>query len=191
MRSAACHSRAQQRNCQGAFVNTRPSERNRCLTPRCQTHFRPDVSALWRHSGALAQAADLSRGMLWRAPGSALLLVMGLLRRAVGWLVPPSAPTDQVSVAFADNEPQAEMMSQLLRREGIACNYQDVPSVQNVAGFRVWVTGAWNPTSRREIIVNVSDATQAKQVLSGGGHPHHEHPRRPARRRRLRSQRKG
>src|SRR5882757_1047982 len=115
--------------------------------------------------------------MLWRAPVSVLLVVMGLLRRVVARLVPPSAPPDQVSVAFADNEPQAEMMSQLLHRERIACNYQDVPSVQNVAGLRVWVTGASNPTSRREIIVNASDAARAKQVLGADGHPHHEHPR--------------
>ena len=90
-------------------------------------------------------------------------------------------------MAFADNEFQAEMMSQLLQREGIACTYQDLPGVQNVGGLRVWVTGPW-PTSRREIIVNAADAARATQVLRTDGQPHHEHPRKPARQR-LRSKR--
>jgi hypothetical protein len=79
-------------------------------------------------------------------------------------------------VAVAENEPHADMMSQLLRREGIPSNYQSVHGV----GF--WAP--WNPTGPREVIVNAEDASRAKQVLSVAGHPHHQHPRKPKRRRR-------
>lgn len=68
------------------------------------------------------------------------------------------------------------MMSQLLQREGIACNYQSVTGV----GF--WAP--WNPTGPREIIVNGRDAAHAKQVLSAAGHPHYQQFRKPKRRRR-------
>lgn len=84
-------------------------------------------------------------------------------------------------MAIADNEPQAEMLSQLLRREGIASTYQ------SIGGVGLWAP--WNPTGPRDIIVNASDAARATQVLSTGGHPHHEHQ--PVRRRRARSRREG
>ena len=106
---------------------------------------------------------------------------MGLLRRAANWLLPPLAP-DQVSVAIAENEPQAEMMSQLLRGEGIPCNYQ------SIGGVGLWAP--WNPIGPRDIIVRASDAARAKQVLTAEGHHPHSHPRQPARRRARRSQRK-
>jgi len=106
---------------------------------------------------------------------------VGPLRRVAAWLLPPSAPADQVSVAIADNEPQAEMMTQLLDREGIPSNYQ------SIGGVGLWAP--WNPTGPRDIIVNASDAARAKQALSAEGHPHLAQPQKPARRRRPRSQR--
>jgi hypothetical protein len=105
---------------------------------------------------------------------------MDPLHRFVSWLLPPATPPDQVSVAIANNEPQAEMMSQLLHREGIPCTYQ------SVGGVGLWAP--WNPTGPRDIIVNAADATRAMQVLGADGHPHHAEPRRPVQRRSRRSQ---
>jgi hypothetical protein len=101
--------------------------------------------------------------MPWRARVSALLPLVGRLRRVVAWLLPPSAPPDQVPVAIAENEPQAELMTQLLHQEGIACNYQ------SVGGVGLWAP--WNPAGPRELIVNASDAARAKDVLSRRGAP--------------------
>lgn len=101
---------------------------------------------------------------------------MSRFGRFVAWLLPPSRPPDELSVAVAENEPQAEMMSQLFRREGIPCNYQSVSGV----GF--WAP--WNPTGPREMIVNAADAARAKEVLNAAGHPHHQQPRKPKHRRR-------
>jgi len=82
---------------------------------------------------------------------------MNPVHRIVSWLLPPAVPPDQVSVAIAANEPEAEMLSQLLDREGIASTYQ------SVGGVGLWAP--WNPAGPRDIIVNASDAARAKQVL--------------------------
>ncbi len=97
-------------------------------------------------------------------------------------LLPPAAPPERVSVAVAENEPQAELMSQLLRREGIPSDYG------SIGGAGLWAP--WNPIGPRDIIVSASDAARAKEVLSTAGHPHHAHPK-PVRRRRTGPKRKG
>ena len=90
---------------------------------------------------------------------------MPSLRSLVNWLVPVDKP-QEVAVAVAENEPQAEMMTQLLRMAGIPSNYR------SVQGINFWAP--WNPTGPREIIVMAADASRARQVLSQEGHPHHE-----------------
>ena len=99
---------------------------------------------------------------------------MAGLRRLVNWLVPRSSPSAELVVAVAENEPQAEMMTQLLREAGIPSNYQ------SIHGVSLWAP--WNPIGPREIIVTAADAARAKQILSQAGHPHHERPRKPRRR---------
>jgi hypothetical protein len=83
---------------------------------------------------------------------------MSLLRRASAWLLPRSKPPDQVSVAIAGNEAQAEMMSQLLRQAGIPSNYRLVTDASPYP--------AQSPGARRDIIVNAADAERAASILS-------------------------
>jgi hypothetical protein len=98
---------------------------------------------------------------------------MGVVRRIVDLLAPPAGGPDRLVVAVADNEPQAELITQRLRAEGIESMYQTVGGV----GF--WAP--WNPIGPREIIVNARDAERALLVLDAAGHPHHDEPRRPSR----------
>jgi len=98
---------------------------------------------------------------------------MQLARRALELLLPPAAPPDRLVVAVADNEPQAELITQRLRAEGIES------LCQTVGGVGFWAP--WNPIGPREIIVNARDAERALLVLEAAGHPHHDEPRRPSR----------
>lgn len=76
-------------------------------------------------------------------------------------------------MGVAENEPMAEMLVKRLREAGIPCYWRSGP---------LWPT-YWNPSAKRELIINAADFARAKELLRAGGHPHHQHPRRLKRRR--------
>jgi hypothetical protein len=65
---------------------------------------------------------------------------------------------DAVVVAVAENEPEAEMLCNLLRDAGIECGYRDTPPVDSTIED-------FTAAGRREILVHPDDLERARAVL--------------------------
>jgi putative signal transducing protein len=65
---------------------------------------------------------------------------------------------DAVVVAVAENEPEAEMLCNLLRDAGIECGYRDTPPIDSTIED-------FTAAGRREILVHPNDLERARAVL--------------------------
>jgi hypothetical protein len=63
-----------------------------------------------------------------------------------------------VVVAVAENEPEAEMLCNLLRDAGIECGYRDTPPIDSTIED-------FTAAGRREILVHPDDLERARAVL--------------------------
>jgi hypothetical protein len=65
---------------------------------------------------------------------------------------------DAVVVAVAENEPEAEMLCNLLRDAGIECGYRDTPPIDSTIED-------FTAAGRREVLVHADDVERARAVL--------------------------
>jgi hypothetical protein len=65
---------------------------------------------------------------------------------------------DAVVVAVAENEPEAEMLCNLLRDAGIECGYRDTPPIDSTIED-------FTAAGRREFLVHADDVERARAVL--------------------------
>ena len=70
---------------------------------------------------------------------------------------------DDIAVKIVGSEPEAELVCQLLRTEGLACFYRPTNYAAG-AGDGLAVSGA-----PREIVVRAEDAQRARELLMDAG----------------------